>query len=186
MFTMFLESPVPILVVGVVALAVLGAMLVATRRGALLYAIAGVLAVMAIGVVVERLVVTERERVGMAIDGAAAALEANNPAAVQKFVAAKTDSDILRRLDYYLKLVEFEKITIRNLEIEVNHLTSPPTAEAKFDGTARFKDRSGTFGGGVYPGTFRALLVREKDGWKFYEVQGDPNHPLRPSEGHAR
>jgi hypothetical protein len=186
MFTMFLESPMPILLIGAVAIAVLGVMLIVTRRGVLLYAIAGALAVVAIGVVVERLVVTERERVEMAIDGAAAALEDNDAPAVQTFVAAKTDSDILRRLDYYLKLVEFEKITIRNLEIEVNHWTNPPTAEARFDGTARFTEKTGTFGGGVYPGTFRARLIREKDGWKFYDVEGDPNHPFRSSDDRVR
>jgi hypothetical protein len=179
MLTMFLESPLPIIILGAVVIAVLGAMLLATRRGVYLYAIGGVLVVVALGVVIERLVVTERERVAMAIDGAAAALENNDAAAVRKFIARRTESDIRRRLDHYMGLVEFEKISIHNLQIEINHHNSPPTAEARFDGTARFSDKTGTLSHGAYPGSFLVRLVREPDGWKFYDVEGDPNHPLR-------
>ena len=74
----FLESPWPWIVLGIVAEALLAAVLATTREGKLLWAMAGALVFMVAGVVVKRLVVTERERVEAAMEGIVAALNAND------------------------------------------------------------------------------------------------------------
>jgi hypothetical protein len=75
---MFLEDPMPIILFGIVAEAVLGIILLTTRRGVLLWAMAGVLVLVLAGVGLEWLVVTERERVEATVEGAAAAVRAND------------------------------------------------------------------------------------------------------------
>jgi hypothetical protein len=175
--TVFLESPMPVLVIGVIAEVILLGFLVGTRRGVLLVPMAAVLVLMLVGVVVERLVVTERERVANTLYDAAAAIEANDTDRVKTFVA-KTSSDVLRRAVYYMNLVEFESIRLHNLRIQINKLTSPPSAEARFDGTARYSDRTGNIPYSYYSSSFRVKLVLEPDGWKVQDVEGDPQKPL--------
>ncbi len=76
--TLLFENPLRIIFIGIVIEAVLGIVLLRTGRGALLWAMLGVLALTLAGVVVERLVVTEKERVEMTLDGITSALEAND------------------------------------------------------------------------------------------------------------
>ena len=60
----FLESPWPILLIGIAVEAVLAVMLLRTGQGRLLWAMLGMAAVVLLGLAVERLVVTDREAVG--------------------------------------------------------------------------------------------------------------------------
>jgi hypothetical protein len=71
-------------------------------------------------------------------------------------------------------LVTFEDAYIRRLEINVNRLSSPPTAEAKFQAFGRARDRRGEF---PYQGFSRNVsleLRRENGGWLVtdYEIEG--------------
>jgi hypothetical protein len=175
--TIFLESPMPILAIGIVVEAILVGFLVSTRRGVLLAPMAGVLVLVLIGLAVERLVVTEREKVADTLYDAAKAIESNDVKRVESFIA-KTGSEVLRRAARYMNLVEFESIKLHNLKVQINRLTSPPTAEARFDGTARYQDRTGTIPYGYYSATFRVTLVQEPDGWKVKDIEGDPEKPL--------
>ena len=76
--SIFLDSPWPAILFGIIGEAVLAVMLLRSGRGVLLGAMAGVLALSLAGVGVERLVVTDNKLIAAVIYDAAAALEAND------------------------------------------------------------------------------------------------------------
>jgi hypothetical protein len=175
--TALLEDPTPILVFGVLAEAILAVALVRTRRGILLWVMGGVLAVVLIGLIVERLVVTERERVKAAVYGAAAAVERNDQAGVTSFVA-RSASDVLGRAIHYMNELEFSSVSLRGMEVTLNQLTSPPSAEATFFARVQFSDRSGSFPYQAYPAQIWATLVLEDGQWKIQSVEDNNLSPL--------
>ena len=91
--TLLFENPLRIIFIGIVIEAVLGIVLLRTGRGAMLWAMLGVLALTLAGVAVERLVVTEKERVEMTLDGITSALEANDLTRVLSYIAPDATSD---------------------------------------------------------------------------------------------
>ncbi len=74
----FVESPWPILFIGIAAEAVLAFLLLRTGLGKFLIAMIGVAVLIAAGLIVERLVVTDRERVEQTLDAAVAAVRRND------------------------------------------------------------------------------------------------------------
>ena len=117
----------PWIFLGIVVEAILGVVYLTTRRGAVLAAMAGALLLVVAGLVTERLVITERKRVRMDLDAAVAAIQANDLPRAESYIAASSRSSA-GDWKAYASQVEFEEIRIRNVEIEINHLTSPPTA----------------------------------------------------------
>ncbi len=85
--TIFLESPMPVIFVGIFLESVLGIILFTTRRGLLVAPMAAVLLLVFGGVWLERAYVTETERVEATLDEIAAALKTNDLAKVQSFLA---------------------------------------------------------------------------------------------------
>ena len=143
--TSLFENPVPIILFGIVAEAVLGIILLTSRRGALLWAMGGVLVLMLAGVGLERLVVTEWEQVEATLEGAAAALQANDQTRLlgsEEFLA-ESAVETRGRVRYALNRIEFTKVKITDLEIKINRLTSPPTATARVAAYVRFEDPTG-------------------------------------------
>jgi hypothetical protein len=133
------------------------------------------------GLVTERLVMTERKRVRMDLDAAVAAIQANDVRRAESYIAASSN-DLRERLEAYGSAVEFEEIRIRNVEIEISHLTSPPTAKVRLWGLAKFRDRTGVVPYNHYANNFLLDLVKEPDGWKVESIAGDPRNPLRDGE----
>ena len=72
--TFLFENPLRIIFIGIVIEVILGIVLLRTGRGALLWVMLGILALTLVWVGVERLVVTERERVEMTVDGISSAV----------------------------------------------------------------------------------------------------------------
>jgi len=177
--TMFLESPLPIIVVGVVIEAILAAILVSTRRGVVLFIMLGVLVLVGIGLVVERLVVTENERITATLDNAAAAIQANDLDRLLTYLTPSAQQSRARARQV-LGMVEFTSAAIRGLEISpINRLTSPPTVETKFTAVLGFHDRTGAI---PYEHHVVGLIVRlrkEGDRWLVTDhVEMDPNNPV--------
>jgi len=142
--TTLLEDPLPIIFIGIVVEAVLGVAFVRTGRGAILLAMLGVLVVASAGVAVEWIVVTEVEQVEAALDEAAAAVEANDLDRAMGYLASSFDNRARGWMRWALGQFEFSTARITNLEItSINHLTSPPTAKARFIGVGHFTDREG-------------------------------------------
>ena len=93
---LFLESPYPILIAGLLAETVLAAALFRTGRGVLLWAMGGVALVVLLGVLVEHYTVTDTKRIRQTLEEAAAGLKANSDQRVKACIVAGPDGDAAR------------------------------------------------------------------------------------------
>jgi len=163
--TWLVENPLPTMFVGGLTAAVLAVAYYQTRRGVLLVALAGVVVLAGVLLLVERLVVTDVERIDATILAAAAALERNDRAAVLAHISPSPQAAPLRELiDRYVGSYEFEKISISgNRQIDVNRQTSPHTARAVLVASGQVR-----LGGQSYqtgPRRVELALRREGDRW---------------------
>ena len=170
-----LEDPTPVIFFGILVEAVLGVILLRTGRGVLLGAMAGVLLLVLAGVGLEWLVVTEPERVEATIEGAAAALAANDEQGVKKHIdpsATKTRNLV----SWGFRQVAFTDAKVTDLKITVNKLTSPPTAEAHLTGIVWFQGRQADITRNSYPLDPVIKLRLGPQGWLItgYEWENDP------------
>jgi hypothetical protein len=167
-----LESPWPWLLLGIAAEAVLAVALVRTQRGHLLWAMLGVAIFVLLGLVVERLVVTEREKVEMTLDAGVAAARANDLNRLLACISPKA-TKARTYAGWVLGRAQVEEAYIRNLEIKINRLTSPPTAIAEFDAFGRGRDRKNEF---PYQGFARRVKVelrREGGRWLVSDFEAE-------------
>ncbi|HYW78966.1 MAG TPA: hypothetical protein VE890_05285 [Thermoguttaceae bacterium] len=162
--TALLESPLPILLFGIVVLAGLGIALLRTGRGVLLAAMAGVVLLVAAGLALEWLVVTDGERIEATLEGVAEAIQAND---LERTQAYCTESNTQSRSEAAraMRMVEFTEIKITDLDITVNDLTSPPTATALFTARVTARDKAGLFDGAPHLIGFTLKLRRESGDW---------------------
>ena len=169
----FVESPWPILFVGIAVEAVLAFLFVRTGLGKFLIAIIGVAVLIVAGLIVERFVVTDRKLVEQTLDTAVAAVRRNDLQGALDCVSPSAKK--ARQLPTTVfGWVTFEDAYIRRLEINVNRLSSPPTAEAKFQAFGRARDRRGEI---PYQGFSRNVsleLRRENGRWLVtdYRIEG--------------
>ncbi|MBI2827183.1 MAG: hypothetical protein HYX69_21130 [Planctomycetia bacterium] len=174
----FVEDPAPTLVVAALVEAVLTVMLVKTGRGNILYAIAGVAVLAAAMLALEWWIVTDREEIQVALDGAARALEANDPQAVLTWVdpASPMRGQVVREMSG----VRIERAGFRRLEVKVYRHTSPPSARADFTGFIQAKDLRGEFPYENFVQGFTVELKQHGDGWLLYsyEMHDRPNRGL--------
>ena len=177
----FLESPWPILFLGIVAEAILLLVLFRTGRGVLLWAIGGVALVVLLGVVIERHVVTDKKLVAQTLDEVCAGLEAGDLnrvlAQISKDPRAAPTREAVRDV---LAGFEVIRLSIRGLDFDnVNRTTSPPTASVTFmviaTGRSRHVDMMGE---GTRPGQLRVRLQRESGRWLILEhkILQDPRN----------
>ena len=163
--TMLAEDPKVVVFIGILAVAMLASILPRTQRYVLVFSgMAGVVLLTVAGVVVERLVVTEREQIEAVLDGIAAALEDNDLEALLQHVSPEAEKTRYRAT-LALEQVIVTDARVRNVEIVVNRLTSPVTAEIRFDGVVRYEFRGGTLGRDFYPAKFVVELRLEGDRW---------------------
>lgn len=155
--TMLLENPIPVIFVGIVVEAVLASVFANTGRKVVLLAMIGVLILVLGGVVLERVVVTEKEVVEATMDGVVAALEDNDLDRLLNEYVSPLAAHTRLRAETALDIVEVTQAKIRNLEVTINRLTSPPTAEARFDGIVYFRGRQP----GIHPDRYAAKFVAE-------------------------
>lgn len=142
--TVLLEDPLPILFVGVLAEAMLVLAFLYTKRWEIFPGMAAVAILTAGALAVEAIVVTDREAIERQLDRGAAAFVRGDVEAVLALIAP--DAVTTRnRATFILQRLKFDWIKFRNLQIEVNRLTSPPTAEAKFRVAFHFEDREGIY-----------------------------------------
>jgi hypothetical protein len=165
--TTLLEDPMPIILFGIVGVAVLAFAFVNTRRKELLWAVVGVVIVVLLGIGLEWLVVTEVEEVEATLEGVIDALEANDLARLLDEYVAESATRTRTRAAYALGLIEVDRARANRLDVRINHLTSPPTAEARFTGVVyyRLRDPSTAVPYEYYAAGFRVELRREGDRW---------------------
>jgi hypothetical protein len=173
----FLESPWPVLIVGLALEMVLAIVLFTTRRGVVLGAMAGVALLVALGVLIESWVVTDTKLIRQTLEAAAAGLQANNAQRVEACIVPDADGDVARRkVTWALSCAEFQELTLRNLDVKFNYQTSPPTAETTFTVWVRGRDRSGVVGELYRPVAMEVKLRKEAGRWLVY---GEPKHNVR-------
>lgn len=162
--TMFLESPIPVIFIGIIAEAVLATFFFSMRQAWTLWAMLGVLVMVFAGVGLEWVVVTDVERVEAALDGAARALESNDLTQVEQYLTR--DAVHTRgRVASAFRLVEITDAKIWNLNVTINRLASPPTADAEFHGRVYYDSRVETIPYNFYGARFKVELRREGDRW---------------------
>ncbi|MBN1589661.1 MAG: hypothetical protein JW888_09110 [Pirellulales bacterium] len=158
------ESPVPILFAGIVAVAILGIVFFNTGRAVFLLAMAGAVALTLAGLGIEYLVVTDREEVETALDALANAMEANDcDAAVACLSPSATETRARAR--WAFARFRVDEANVSDLKIEVNNLTSPPSAEARFKGLIKVHDRKGEAPYGSALFDFTLDYRKEGDRW---------------------
>ena len=127
----FVESPWPILFIGIAVEAVLAFLLLRTGLGKFLIAMIVVAVFVAVGLIVEHFVMTDRKAVTQTLDAAVAAVRRNDLQGALDCISpsAREARSLTARVFAW---VEFQEAYISGLEINVNRLTSPASAEAKF------------------------------------------------------
>ena len=125
------EDPTVLLILGAALEAILVAGLVKTGRGALIWAMLGVLALIGALLLVERWWVTDRELIQDRLDATVIALESNDVDAVLAHIAPSA-VDMQGAVKLILPRVEIEDIDLNNVQIDINESASPTFASARF------------------------------------------------------
>jgi ketosteroid isomerase-like protein len=176
--TWFFEGPWPILVTGIVLEAIVIVALVRTGRAALVWAVVGVGLVTGGLLVVERLVVTDNERIRETLDGVAAAAAANDLDGVLAYIGP--DAKEVRKLATdSLRRIKVREAKVGNdLSIVITHQGGAPSALATFTGRIRAEVHVEALGHDTYVGRFTVGLVKQGDKWLVVDFQRrDLVHP---------
>ncbi|MEN6406230.1 MAG: hypothetical protein ABFC77_07155 [Thermoguttaceae bacterium] len=168
----FLESPWPILSMGVSVEVLLLIVLCWTRRGVLLGWMLGAACIVGAGLLVEWLVVTDREAVCDAVSDCAAAAERNDLNRLLDHIApsARSLRDETRQV---MGRVEVTMLRIKDLKVNVQRDASPRKAKAVFTVIGQGSDRRGEM---PYRATVCKATVnfrKEGDRWLVFSYQVD-------------
>jgi hypothetical protein len=169
-----LESPWPILLIGIAVEAVLAVALLRTGQGKVLWAMLGVGALVLTGLLIERLVVTEREAVEHTLDAAIDAVEANDINRLLECISPKAEP-IRAAARMVLGRVEVRMARMTGLEITINRLTNPHTAKAKFRAIGSGRDRKGELPSQGFSEVVTVELRPEGGRWLVFDYK--PENP---------
>lgn len=176
--TIFLESPVPALALGVVLGTIAAIMFFSRRSAGPLAALAAIVAATIGLVLLERAVETDREHVVAAVRGVAAAVEANDETGVLARIdpaAVGVRNDAQRLLD----LIHVAQANAsRTIEVQLDAAAAPPTATARFRG---FLDGTLRRGGAriAYFDEIELNWIRRGDAWRITDyVAYDKGRPI--------
>ena len=164
----FLESPWPILFLGIVMEAILAIMLMRSGRGVLLSAMAGVGVVVLLGLLLERSVVTDAKRVHQTLEEVCAGLEANDFKRVSAQITPNADgNDTRAEAQLVLTTAQIKEMSLRGVETEFNYNTPQPTAKVTFFVMARGHLRQGDMAMAdlTRPGKLQVTLRKEGEKW---------------------
>ncbi len=173
--TTLLEDPRPLLYFGILAEAVLAIVLLRTGRGVLLWVMLGLAVLVAAGVWVEWLVVTEVERVEAVLESAMRAVAADDQQAVMEhFHSSATQPRGLVR--WAFSYVHFTGAKITGMKTSIDEKADPPRATVELSGTVWFEARRGDIPYSVYPSSGTIILHRYPEGWLItgYDLNKDP------------
>ncbi len=175
---LFLESPWPVLVLGLVAEAVLAILLIRTGRAVLLWSMGGVAIFVLAAVFIERSTVTDRKLIVQTLEGVASALASNDIKRVDTFISPSSDGEAARKkARWALSVVEFIDFTIRNLDLTFNDLGKQRTAKTTFTVIVHGKARSNDFPGEIT--RFVAMEVELRKENNRWLIVHEPKHSER-------
>jgi hypothetical protein len=172
--TWFIEDPTTLLIAGGIAILVLVGFFFKTGRGVLLLALAGVAAIMLLAVLIDSLVVTDREAIANIIYQSAVAAEENRLSDLKAYISPIADA-VRREADHWIGRVKLETVYITAMRVDLNRQANPPAAQAVFRVLARgtMSDRTMTVGGG-YSGLVTVDFEKQGDRWWVTGVQHEP------------
>jgi len=161
---LFLESPVPVLVLGVAVEILLALLLFSTGRGRLLWWMGGVALVTVCGVVLERMVVTDREAVTERLLTGAKAAERNDLPRLLDCVSP-TAGALRAETQSVLQRFEVRKLWIRRLTISFEQRAAPPRATARFHLVGNGRDRQQELPYETFSLWMTVFLQKEGERW---------------------
>ena len=159
-----IDDPTMFIFLGILVEAVLGVVLFRTGRGFLLWIMLGVLAVCLTGIIGQRFIITERKLVIRTLDGIVTALERNDVDGVLTYLEPEA-AHSRERARWALGRVEVQNASYRKLDVKINDLTSPPTAEVTFFGLIGYHNRKGEMPYNNYASNFTIHLRKHDDRW---------------------
>ena len=172
--TWFTEDPTTLFIAGGVAIIVLLGFFFKSGRGVLLLAIGGVVLLMLLALLIDALVITDREAIENIIYKSAEAAEANRLNEIKEFIAPGA-SAVRAEADRWIGHIKLEWVSITAMRVDLNKTANPPKAEAVFRVLARgtMSDRNMTIGGGT-SSLVTVDFVKQGDRWWVNGVAHEP------------
>ena len=165
------EDPKLVLTAGVLVELLLGVALFQTGRGVLGLVMLGVAVLVASLLLVERVVVTDREQVGDSLHRAAAAVEAGDIAAALCLVAPDAPLAVKTEVRRLTERFDVTKVKLNGLRIVVDKRANPPVARATLRVIVSARDRRGHSPYNNFIGTFAVDLRRDNDRWVVFDYE---------------
>jgi len=163
--TWLFEEPWTIIIWGTIVEIGLGIALYTTGLGKYLYWMLAAAGVIGGLLLVERLVVTEREKVQIALYAAADAVERGDTEAVLRHISSGKPA-LRERVRSELARYRVTSVSIKNdLKITLNELMSPPEARVEFHVVVTGGEKRGGFSEMSVPLAFVVQFQRDPDGW---------------------
>ena len=167
------EKPLVIVLMGVTTAIVLGGLWMQTGRKSALYALLCSLVATAGLLVLERLIVTDREQIDTILHQAARDVERNDLEALFRYTHSRAES-IRRQARAELPRYVFEQVSIKsNLEINVRTDRDPPTARARFNAVVTLSEREGLIHHRRIPRFVIVVFEKEGDEWRVVGYEHD-------------
>ncbi len=174
-----LESPVTILVLGVISVAVLLYVWTQLQRRSLLVAAAVVLVVVAGLMLLELMVQTDAEQVEATLREIAADVERNDlPAALAHFHSTAQSARLMASGE--MPKYEFAEVKVKSVEVMVDPDHQPPKAVAKFNVVVVGSDRDQLIGRRHVPRYCEVTFLKENGHWRVSDyLHREPTFGLR-------
>jgi hypothetical protein len=167
------EKPTLIAVLGAIIAIVLGFLWYQTARRELLYGLAIVLALTIVGLVIARVVVTEREAVDMVLHEAAKAVAHNDLDAVLQMIHPQAQQ-VRDQAEAELPRYDFHEVTIKsNLEITFDKLDQPTEAVARFNVMVSGSERNGLVKNRRVPRYCIVTFRKHENRWRLFSYEHD-------------
>lgn len=167
------EDPLPIIVAVVLIQFVLVVVLYQTGRGVVLVAMAAVLVLGLVGLAIEWVVVTDRERVSDQLQELATAVERGD---VQRVLASIDPQAAPVRADaqQYMDRFEIDSARLHLLSLHINQVTNPATARVRVRIAASGRDLRGQSPWERFVRTIELELREENERWVIHSYRLEP------------
>jgi hypothetical protein len=171
--TWFTDNPTPIFIICGIALLVLLVFLLKTGRGVILLAMVGVVLCIVTAIVIDSIVVTDREQVEQTLFQAAALAEENKlEELLDLFISPSVPHIRGQARSWIAQASRIDDVSVSAIDITVNHKKNPSTARAEFRvyarGEARERNNPFPF---QYMTRMRVDFQREGDRWRVIDYQ---------------
>jgi uncharacterized transporter YbjL len=173
--TWLFEQPLAIVALGVALLVAVGVAWSATGRKELLYGLGVVLALLVAALVVEQLVVTDREAIRATLQQIARDVQSNNHRALRRHIHSAA-AELRQKADAELPRYRFTECRVTRIHrLDVNGQAQPRQAVVEFNVIASGSFRVDSFEfDDTIPRWVRLHLVREPDGrWTVTDYEHD-------------